>query len=555
MNILGISAFYHDAAACLFTDGQIVGAVEEERFTGIKHDHSFPINSIRYLLHEHYLTISDIDKIVWYEKPDLKRDRVLSIFSKRPFRTFWLKREFKKRHSVEGNIKNLLRQTLNYSGPVKYVDHHLSHAAFSYFTSPYKDATIVTIDGVGEWETLTISKAKGKKITKVYSQPFPHSLGMFYSTMTAYLGFKPNEGEYKVMGLAPYGNPYKYYNKLKKVFITPSTGLFELDQKYFTWEYSERVMFTKKLCRLLELPPRLTEEEMTQDYMDLAAAVQKIYETFFCRIIAYASSKTPSNNLCLSGGCAYNGVANTLAYKFYGSVHIPFSPSDSGSAIGAVLYSERTFQKVTPFLGPKVGEVSILTTLFKNTDKLEWVKLPERKLIKRVAEIIHAGCVVGWVQGRMEFGSRALGNRSILASPLKKDMKTKINKVIKKREGFRPFAPSCLEEEAPHLFQITEPIPYMNQVVQVKNKFSSAFPAITHIDNSARVQTVDTEINERYRKLLEELKKISGYGMVLNTSFNFKDQTITRTAQEAVERFLDCEMDYLIINNYLIRKK
>lgn len=555
MNILGISAFYHDAAACLFTDGQIVGAVEEERFTGIKHDHSFPINSIRYLLHEHYLTISDIDKIVWYEKPDLKRDRVLSIFSKRPFRTFWLKREFKKRHSVEGNIKNLLKQTLNYSGPVKYVDHHLSHAAFSYFTSPYKDATIVTIDGVGEWETLTISKAKGKKITKVYSQPFPHSLGMFYSTMTAYLGFKPNEGEYKVMGLAPYGNPYKYYNKLKKVFITPSSSLFELDQKYFTWEYSERVMFTKKLCRLLELPPRLTEEEMTQDYMDLAAAVQKIYETFFCRIIAFAASKTPSDNLCLSGGCAYNGVANTLAYKFYGSIHIPFSPSDSGSAIGAVLYSERIFQKVTPFLGPKVGEISVLTTLFKNTNKLEWIKLPERKLIKRVAEIIHAGYVVGWIQGRMEFGSRALGNRSILASPLKKDMKAKINKVIKKREGFRPFAPSCLEEEAPHLFQITEPVPYMNQVVQVKNKFSSAFPAITHIDNSARVQTVDTEINERYRKLLEELKKISGYGMVLNTSFNFKDQTITRTAQEAVERFLDCEMDYLIINNYLIRKK
>ena len=555
MNILGISAFYHDSAACLYQDGKIIAAVEEERFTGRKHDHTFPINSIRWIFQEFNLSIDQIDKVVWYEDPQVKRDRVLTIFGKRPIRTFFLKKEFNKRHEVEGDIEYLLEQALGYYGPIEYVDHHLSHAALSYFTSPFKDAAVITIDGVGEWETLTISRAEGTKIEKLYSKVFPNSLGMFYSTMTAYLGFKPNEGEYKVMGLAPYGDGFKYYNQLLKVFKLSADDLFEIDQKYFTWEYSEQVMFNKKLFKLLGIPPRLTEEEMTQDYKDLAASTQKVYETMFRKVIAFAASRAHSKNLCLSGGCAYNGVANTLAYNYYENLHIPFSPSDSGSAIGAVLYTEKKFQKLTPYLGPDIKDIDTVSTLFKNADKLEWFELKETQLIKRVAELIHAGNVIGWVQGRMEFGARALGNRSILASPLQKDMKARINKVIKKREGFRPFAPSCLEEEAEFLFEITEPIPYMNQVVKVKDEFATHFPAITHIDQSARVQTVDKTINKRYRKLLEELKKISGYGMCLNTSFNFKDQTITRTAEEAIERFLNCEMDYLIVNNFLIKKR
>jgi len=542
---LGISAFYHDSAACIIRDNKVLAAAEEERFTGIKHDSSFPINTIKWLLRSTSTKITDIQEVHWYENPDTKDDRVKTIFNKRPFKTFFLRQRYKK--DRKNNSPEALLKSIGYTGKIIYHDHHYSHAAFSYFTSPYRDAAILTVDGVGEWETTAIYRGNGDNITKITSINFPNSLGMLYSTITAYLGFKPNEGEYKVMGLAPYGNPSEFYDKLDKILCNTSTKFF-IDQKYFTWEYSERVMFNKRLCRLLGIPPRLPEDELTQDHKDLAAALQKIYEREFLKLVKVAKGLTKSDNLCLGGGCAYNGVANSLAYKEFKSVHIPFAPSDAGSAIGACLTEHTT---ISPYLGPEYSSQQISRLLEPYRDRIWVFKLSEEKLYQKVAELIASQKIVAWVQGRMEFGARALGNRSILASPIMPKMRERLNHVIKKREGFRPFAPSVLEDQASKFFGIKEPVPHMNQVVKAKVDF---LPAATHIDGTCRVQTVTKNQNEKYYKLIEELGRQTGVPVVLNTSFNLKDQTITITPKQAIERYLDSQIDYLVINNFLIRR-
>ena len=542
---LGISAFYHDSAACLSVHNVILAAAEEERFTGIKHDSSFPVKAIEYVLKSNGKKITDVDEVHWYENPETKDDRVKTIFNKRPFKTFFLRRRYNKDRKV--NSPEALLKKLGYTGKIIYHDHHYSHAAFSYYTSPYRDAAILTVDGVGEWETITISKGEGKSIEKLYSVDFPHSLGMLYSTITAYLGFKPNEGEYKVMGLAPYGDPSGYFEKLEQVFNLQDPKLY-LYQKYFTWEYDDRVMFNKKLCRLLELPPRLPENTLTQEHKNLAAALQKLYEREFLKLVLKAKELTGSQNLCLGGGCAYNGVANTLAYKYFDSVHIPFAPSDAGSAIGACLDDHTS---VSPYLGPQFTDFQIKKVLESYKDKLLAFKLTEDKLIQKTSEIINAQKIIAWFQGRMEFGARALGNRSILASPRDPKMREKLNYVIKKREGFRPFAPSVPLEDANKFFHIKESIPNMNQVVKAKVNF---LPAATHIDGTCRVQTVTKEQNELYWKLLKEIGRTTNIPIVLNTSFNLKDQTITITPEQAIQRYLNSDIDYLIINNFLIKK-
>src|SRR6056300_410954 len=543
---LGISAFYHDSAACLTLGNSVLAAAEEERFTGIKHDSSFPVNTIKWLLHSTVTKITDIDEVHWYENPQTKDDRVKTIFNKRPIRTFFLRQGYKK--DRKNNSPEALLQALGYTGKIIYHDHHYSHAAFSYFTSPYRDAAILTVDGVGEWETTTISRGKGNKIEKLVSIDFPNSLGMLYSTITSYLGFRPNEGEYKVMGLAPYGDPSGYYEKLEKVLYT-TTNKFYLYQKYFTWEYDNRVMFNKKLCRLLELPPRLPEDTLTQDHKDLAAALQKIYEREFLRLVKTAKNITGSENLCLGGGCAYNGVANSLAYKYFDSIHIPFAPSDAGSAIGACLDGHT---KVSPYLGLEFQDHQIKRLLKSYDDKLVYFNLEEDKLIRRTAELLVSQQIVAWFQGKMEFGARALGNRSILASPSNPKMREKLNYVIKKREGFRPFAPSVIEDQASKFFDIKESVPYMNQVVKAKVDF---LPAATHIDRTCRVQTVNKEQNLKYYKLIKEVGRITGIPVVLNTSFNLKDQTITISPKQAIDRYLSSDIDFLVINNFLIKKK
>ena len=541
---LGISAFYHDSAACIVVNGKVIAAAEEERFTGIKHDHSFPKKAIRYCLTEAKLRLSDINEIHWYESPEKKDDRVRTTFAKKPFRTFFLNRKYKKSKKYQDPER--IFKSLGYTGKIVYHDHHDSHAAFSYFTSNYTDSAILTIDGVGEWETTTISIGTGKHIKKLESINFPNSLGMLYSTITSYLGFKPNEGEYKVMGLAPYGNPKKYLDKLNKI-ISHKNKKYYLSQEYFTWEYSDKIMFNKRLCRLLELPPRLPEDTLTQDHKDLAASLQKFYEQEFLKLVKRAKDLTGSENLCLGGGCAYNGVANTLVYKYFKSVHIPFAPSDAGSAIGACL-DKKT--KVSPYLGPAYNNTNV-KVLLSITPGLKYFRLKDSYLVTKVAELIANQYIVAWFQGRMEFGARALGNRSILASPRDPKMRERLNYVIKKREGFRPFAPSVPLEDSKTFFDIKEEVPHMNQVVKAKVNF---LPAATHIDGTCRVQTVTEKQNTLYYSLLKELGRLTKIPVVLNTSFNLKDETITISPQQAIDRFINSDIDVLVINNYLIFK-
>jgi len=543
---LGIAAYYHDSAAAIVENGKVLAAAEEERFTGIKHDFSFPINAIKWCLRDAGKTIFNIDEIHWYENPREKEDRVRKTFSKRPFRTFFINRKFQKSKKSQ-DPENILK-SMGYTGKIIYHDHHDSHAAFSYYTSPFSDSAILTVDGVGEWETTTISIGTGKHIKKLESINFPNSLGMLYSTITSYLGFKPNEGEYKVMGLAPYGNPEKYLKKLNKI-VSHKKHKYYLSQIYFTWEYSDKIMFNKKLCQLLELPPRLPEDTLTQDHKDLAAALQKFYEQEFVKLVKRAKDLTGSQNLCLGGGCAYNGVANALAYKYFDSIHIPFSPSDAGSAIGACL-DQHAF--VSPYLGPEFSDKAVKSTIEEYKDSLYVFRLGDSKLIETVASLLDKQNIVAWFQGRMEFGARALGNRSILASPKDAKMREKLNFVIKKREGFRPFAPSVIEEKASKYFHIKEPVPHMNQVVKAKTK---RLPAATHVDGTCRVQTVTKVQNSRYYDLLVEVGRISKFPILLNTSFNLKDETITMTPKQAIERFLNSEINFLIINNFLIKKR
>ena len=548
---LGLSAFYHDSAACLMIDGKVIAAVEEERFTEIKHDDSFPYNSIKWVLHYAGIKITDINEIHWYEDPKIKDNRVKTIFNKRPFKTFFLRQRYRK-DKKNNSPQNLLKD-IGYTGKIIYHDHHYSHAAFSYYTSPFQDAAILTVDGVGEWETTTISIGTGKHIKKLMTIDYPNSLGMLYSTITSYLGFRPNEGEYKVMGLAPYGDPSVYLEKLQSVFTNTSNKFF-INQKYFTWEYSDRIMFNNKLCRLLELPPRLPEEPLLQEHKNLAASLQKLYEQQFLKLVNTAKNITGSENLCIGGGCAYNGVANNKAYKYFKSVYVPFAPSDSGSAIGACL---DTHTKVDPYLGPSFSNNQVRKELQSYKDRLVYFNLTEEKLISKVGGLLQGQNIVAWFQDRMEFGARALGNRSILASAKNAKMREKLNYVIKKREGFRPFAPSILEEQK-DWFGVVENSPYMNLVSYARGvgrqNRTIPFPAATHINKTARVQTVNETQNPKFYKLLTEIKRREGVGVLLNTSYNLKDQTITMTPKQAIDRYLSSDINFLVINNFLIKK-
>ena len=377
---------------------------------------------------------------------------------------------------------------------------------------------------------------------------------MFYSTMTAFLGFKPNEGEYKVMGLAPYGNPGKYFDKLKS---TINLAGFKVNQKFYTWEYTDKIMFNSKLAKLLEVPPRLPEDELTQVHKDLAASTQAVYEYFFLEFVNKLKLIGKSDNLCLGGGCAYNGVANYKAYKFYNNIHVPYAPSDAGSAIGACLYHYKGPLKSnnSPYLGNSYTREEYKDIIDAYSDKVVHVEFDKERLMSRVAQLLKSDNIVAWFQDRMEFGARALGNRSILASPYNEKMRAKLNHVIKKREGFRPFAPSVLEQDVKKYFLAKDNIPYMNQVVKVKNGSIKRFPSATHIDGTARVQSINKEQNERYYLLLEAFKRETGHGVLLNTSFNLKDETITRTPNQAMERFLNSEIDYLVLGDFLVIKK
>lgn len=564
--ILGIACGYHDSAASLIKDGRVLGAVEEERFTGIKHDSSFPTNTIKWLLEYNKITPEDIEVVCFYDDPKKKLDRIEKSTKRGGITNFLKRQSIISRNKKEfKEIENKIYEHTHKDVRVVWGDHHLSHVAYSYYTSPYDKAGIVSVDGVGEWETTSLYYVENNTFTKIQSVDFPHSLGMLYSVFTAFLGFKPNEGEYKVMGLAPYGDYKKYLSKFSKLISPKDNGGYEINMDYFTYDWDDKTMFNEKLGQLLGLPNRLPDEELTQDHKDLAATLQHEYEHYFFRLVNRLYGMRPSNNICLGGGCAYNGTANgkILQKTNYKNVWIPSAPSDAGSAIGCALYHYYTTADVNikkannqnPYLGPHYSNDQIKETLDDFKDKVFYTHKLHHEIIELISKQITEGLVIGWFEGKMEFGSRALGNRSILANPCDPQMKAKVNKVIKKREGFRPFAPIVKIEEQLKYFDYKEDVPYMNQVVPVKEEHRKFLPAITHVDGSARIQSLKQSQHNRIYKLLNQLQKDNGYPIVLNTSFNLKDQTMVLDPKSAIETFLNCEMDTLVLGNYVVKKK
>jgi carbamoyltransferase len=561
---LGISAFYHDSAATIVIDGKVIAAIEEEKLSGIKHDNSFPFKAIAWCLSYANITIDEVDTVCWYENPELKYDRVKHTLGKKWLTNWKTWSNFKKEfNSTEGNLADFLKKNIGFKGKLYKVKHHLSHLALSFYTSPYDDAIGLSIDGVGEWDTISIAKCDIGGINEIKSVYFPNSLGLVYSTITAYLGFKPNEGEYKVMGLAPYGTPKNYEHVFDKFTKLGGEDIISIDQKYFTWEYSNTDMFTMDLVDLIGFEPRTPDSEIELHHMELASALQTWYEKCFYHIINYSLERIDSKNLVLGGGCAYNGTANGKIKQHtpIKDVWIPYAPSDAGSAIGACLYVwhdclgyPKKFggDNQSPYLGPKFSDDEIEDVLREYIDDIVVRKLSDSELLKETTQMINNGSIVGWFQGRTEFGARALGNRSILANPHLPDVRDRINKVVKKREMFRPFAPSVTYEDYTKYFESEGEVPYMNQVVKVTGY--KDIPSVTHVDRSARIQTVRKEQNPLYYELLKEFEKVSGTPILLNTSFNLKGHTTTNDPKKALWTFLNCDMDYLIIENYLISK-
>lgn len=558
---LGISCFYHDSSVCLVKDGKVLLAVEEERFSGIKHDSSFPDKSIHWIMNESKISFEDIDEVCFYEKPLIKTHRIVTTC----LTNFQIKDAFK--FALKGvrqylELKRKLRW-LFVNAEIKFTSHHDSHIGYSYLTSPFKEAAVLSVDGVGEWETTVLAKAENNDWDKLETTVFPHSLGMFYSTFTAFLGFKPNEGEYKVMGLAPYGNPKTFIDKFRYIIYPANKGIYKLNMKMFNYDKSDEVMFTSELSSHLGILPRLPNEELTQQHKDLAASVQFIYEMYFFRLLKQLHKLTKSDNLVLSGGCAYNGTANGKISKKTGfkNVWIPPSPSDSGSSIGACLISyyrgesDRRLDNTNPYLGPKFSNEYISQILKNYNNKLIYKKLSDDEIIDLVSTEISNGKVVAWFEGRLELGARALGHRSIFADPTNPTMKNRINQIVKKREGFRPFAPIVKDEAKNLYFEWDKEVPYMNQIVTVRKEFRTKLPAITHIDGTARIQTLTKNQCDRVYKLLDSLENKNNFPIVLNTSFNIKDQTMIMNPETAIKTFLDIGLDILVLENYLIRKK
>lgn len=567
MFILGISCFYHDAAAALVKDGTVIAAAEEERFTRIKHDFSFPINAANYCLKAGNTDSANLDYIVFYEKPFLKFERVLktnlATFPKsyklfQESMIYWLKEKIW--------IKSIIKERLNYEGDVLFAEHHLSHAASSFFVSPFKEAAIITTDGVGEWATTTVGIGKGNKIELRKQINFPHSLGLLYSAFTAFLGFKVNNGEYKVMGMAPYGKP-KYVDKIYEIIKVEKDGSFKLNMDYFSYHHSPHRTFSKKFIGLFG-KPRTPEESGKLDsyYSDIAASIQKVLEDILLKIANNLYKEYGLKQLCFAGGVALNSVANgkILRETPFKEIFIQPQPGDGGCAIGAALYlyhaifgRKRIFIQEHAYYGPEYSNEEIKE--FLDETHIRYKKLSDEELFKEVVTYLEKGKVIGWFQGRMEWGPRALGNRSILADPRKPYMKDLINKRIKFREPFRPFAPSVLANRAPDWFEIKNttknyPFKYMLYVVDVKKEKRNLVPAIVHIDGTTRPQLVYKEDNHRYYCLIEKFEELTGVPLVLNTSFNLKGEPIVCSPKDALATFIKSGLDILVLGNFLIVK-
>ena len=562
---LGISCYYHDSAAALLKDGHVIAAVEEERFSRKKFDDSFPKMAIEWCLKEAKITPSEIHSVAFYDKPVLKFERLLVNYlavSPRGLFSFldtipkWLH----KRLWIKNDITKLLK---GFKGDIIFPEHHMSHAAHTFYTSPFDESAILTVDGVGEWTTTSFGYAKNNSIKLTNDIRWPHSLGLFYSAFTYFLGFRVNEGEYKLMGLSAYGKP-KYYDLiLDNLIDVKKDGSIHLDMSYFAFHY-DKVMTNDRFAKLFGISPRKKDEKAEQIHFDIGASAQKVLEDILLKMVNHVYEKFKMKNLCLGGGVALNGVANyrILKESSFDNVHIPPSPGDGGSAVGCAQYlyhihhnNQRIVEKdmgktirENVYVGTSYYDEKI--TEFLDSKKISYEKLERTELLKKTAQLIADGNIVGWYQGKMEWGPRALGCRSILADPRKAEMKDILNEKIKHRESFRPFAPSILEEYVSEYFEIDRSSPYMLIVVPVKKP--EKIPAVTHVDGTGRLQTVNKDANPLYYDLISEFYKITGIPVIINTSMNVMGEPIVNTPEQAYQMIVKTDMDCIAMGNNLI---
>ena len=602
-SILGISAFYHDSAAALLIDGKICAAAQEERFTRKKHDPSFPVNAVRYVLEEGGLAIGDLDAIAFYDKPYLKFERLLETyhaFAPRGLRSFlsampvWIKEKLFMRKMVWDELAGIVGGKLTAKPPLLFPEHHLSHAASAFYPSPYEEAAILTIDGVGEWATTTIGVGRGNTVSMLRELPFPHSIGLLYSAFTYYCGFKVNSGEYKLMGLAPYGNPSSdRVGEFKRLIFDELVDLKDdgsllLNMDYFDYATGLKMCRDERWQRLFDLPRRQAESELSQPYMDMALAIQQVTEEVVLRLARSARALTGCRNLVMAGGVALNCVANgkLLRSGIFDDLWIQPAAGDAGGALGAAYAAHHIWQGAPravagdgrdamagSYLGPAfcTNDVKRMCRRFKAVARRYD---DEAGLYAEVAKLLADGNAVGWFQGRMEYGPRALGGRSILGDPRHPEMQKKLNLKIKYREGFRPFAPSVLAEKVGDYFDLKGPSPYMLLIDRVRSErctpplagyesltmyerlyhLRSDLPAITHVDYTARIQTVHKATNPRYWHLIKAFEELTGYGVVVNTSFNVRGEPIVCTPEDAYRCFMRTEMDWLAVGDFLFAK-
>ena len=553
-NIIGISCFFHDAACCLLKDGVLVAAAEEERFSRNKHDAAIPKGAFNYCLEEGRLTIDEIDCVAYYEEPAKKLARQLwMMLPGLPADKKVLARLDPHRPERE------IREVLGYDGPIEYVGHHQAHAASTFYYSGFKEAAIFTVDGVGEWDTTSFGRGRGDDLELLETVEFPHSLGLLYSTITGYLGFEVNEGEYKVMGLAPYGKP-RHVDLIRKLIINQPGGQYRLDLRYFDFASFQR-MYSDELLSLFGQPPRQRRTEILDFHKDLARSLQYVLEEILMEKLAYLHELTGMENLCMAGGVALNCVANGKIKREgpFKRLFVQPAAGDSGGALGAaaIAYKRRTNGKAESlstlrhaYLGPSFSSEEVAAFVEATGIKARDFRGREAELLTAVAQTLAAGKIVGWFHGRMEFGPRALGGRSILADPRGDTMQDRINSIIKQRESFRPFAPAVLEERAAAHFDLDHPSRYMLETCQVKSPIK--LPAITHVDGSARVQTVDEEANPRFARLLRAFERLTGCPILLNTSFNLNYEPIVCTPSDALICFIRSGLDALVLEDHVI---
>ncbi len=566
MYTLGISCYYHDSAAAILNDGKVIAAVEEERFSRTKFDDSFPRHAIDWCLKESGINPKNLDSIAFYDKPALKFERLLDNYiavAPRGLYSFLdvIPKWIHKRLWIKSEISKHLK---GFSGQIIFPEHHISHAAHAFFTSPFQESAILTVDGVGEWTTSAFGLGYDTTIKLTNDIRWPHSVGLFYSAFTYFLGFKVNEGEYKLMGLSAYGKP-KYYDLIMENLVdVKNDGSIHLNMKYFSFTY-DKVMTNQNFSELFGITPRKEDSNAEQIHYDIAASAQLVLEEILLRMTNHVHKKTGMKNLCLGGGVALNGVVNYRILKEgpFENLHIPPSPGDGGSAIGCAqylyYYHKKNKRKIEQnaeriknniYVGPSYSNDEIKS--FLDMNKVHYDYLEKNSLLETTARLIADGNVVGWYQGKMEWGPRALGNRSILADPRNVEMQDILNEKIKHRESFRPFAPCILEEHLSEYFDIDVPSPYMLLVAPVKKP--EKIPAVTHVDGTGRLQTVSKDTNSLYYDLITEFYKITDVPVLINTSMNVRGEPIVNTPEQAYNMIIKTDMDYIVMGNYIVKK-